>query len=602
MKLEFVRITMWDFKTYIGKHVVDLTGYGLGVQYLRGENYVDAIGSNGAGKTSLWDAFSWCLTGKTTRGMRGTDVRTWDGDEHARVSVSVYVDDVLRKIKRSTETNGLWLDGKQTSQDEIDRTLGLTAVNIPHTILLGQKRDLFFDLQPAKKLEILSETLNLDKWEQRSARAKTQVREIDIKMAETKGVLAQMERDLASTTADLDELRKRLASWEEERSQGTNAQEKHLKSLTKSREKAVDEMGQYDLAYDSAETELRACRHDLKRMEEKAETARDKLMKARSARATLKARYNDLRDLADSDTCPTCGQPVAAKHAHAKDAKAKLKDALETVEAAAAKETEREEKLDALKTAMTATRQAELRFGAKSDEAKDKLDHLKAHIADIDKQIAVLKAKDRSEETNPYEESVRKARQLIKNAKAGISEANELLDLMSRKQTRIAYWVNGFKLVRLYLIEELLTELTEVTQNLLPDVGLSGWAVQYDIEREKKDGSVSTGLTVRITKPGMSKAVKWEAWSGGENQRLLIVGALALSEVLLRHAGIECDLLVLDEPTRHMSREGVGDLVEYLIEAGRAKQVWYCDHAVVENARFANVVTVRKDANGSRVQ
>jgi DNA repair exonuclease SbcCD ATPase subunit len=165
----------------------------------------------------------------------------------------------------------------------------------------------------------------------------------------------------------------------------------------------------------------------------------------------------------------------------------------------------------------------------------------------------------------------------------------------------VKYWIDGFKQIRLYLLQEMLEELTEVTQNILPDVGLAGWIVEYDIERETKSGSIATGLNVRILKPGMSKPVKWEAWSGGENQRLLIVGAIALADVLLRHAGIECDMLVLDEPTRHMSREGVNDLVEHLIELGRDRQIFYVDHQVVESNRFAHVLTITKDGEGSHI-
>jgi DNA repair exonuclease SbcCD ATPase subunit len=81
----------------------------------------------------------------------------------------------------------------------------------------------------------------------------------------------------------------------------------------------------------------------------------------------------------------------------------------------------------------------------------------------------------------------------------------------------------------------------------------------------------------------------------------LIVGAIALSEVLLRRAGIECDMLVLDEPTRHMSKEGIMETVDYLIDRGRDGQVFYCDHAVIESNRFASVITIEKDERGARV-
>lgn len=600
-RLEFCTIKIKDFKEYRGRHVLELSELGLGLQYMRGENNVDAIGSNGAGKSSIWDAFLWCLTGRTTRGMRGTDVRTWGGDQHASVSVGFYNDDSFHWIRRSTKKNGLWLDKKLTSQEEIDRTVGLNITNIPHTILLGQKRELFFDLQPAKKLEILSETLGLDKWDERSQRAKNKAREYETKMAEVDGVLAQMSRDLDSLLEMLEDQKRQSRDWENERSRGADDRDKRIRGLTKSRENAVTEMGTHDLAYDGAETELRAVRRDILKKQEDMDAILEKLSKARAKRDAAKAEVERLKELASSDTCPTCGQEIADQAQHAKHAKKALRAAKDAAAIASDRVTVRETEKELLRDVIIRMRQAEKDFANKSDDAKDKLDHLKAHIADIDKQIAVLKAKDRSDETNPYEETVRKTRTLIKNAKTGVTEAKDLLAIMSRRHTRTKYWVEGFKQIRLYLLQEVLLELQEVTQNILPDVGLAGWIVEYDIEREKKDGSLATGLNVRIMKPGTDRAIKWEAWSGGENQRLLIVGALALSEVLLRHAGIECDMIVLDEPTRHMSREGVSDLVEHLLEIGTTKQVFYVDHQVVESNRFANVITIRKDANGSQI-
>jgi ABC-type uncharacterized transport system ATPase subunit len=78
---------------------------------------------------------------------------------------------------------------------------------------------------------------------------------------------------------------------------------------------------------------------------------------------------------------------------------------------------------------------------------------------------------------------------------------------------------------------------------------------------------------------------------------------LALSEVLLGHANIEIDLEVLDEPTKHLSDEGVRDLGEML--AARAEQIerriLYIDHSAYEGSQFASTITVRKTNEGSQI-
>lgn len=602
MRLEFTRLILKDFKEYRGKHALPFSSIGFGLHYIRGANRVDALGSNGAGKSTLWDAFLWALTGRTVRGLRGTDVRTWGSDRHAMSRVDFFRGDQSHWVKRSTEKNGLWLDGKLVSQEEIDRLLGLSIVNLPHTIVLGQKQELFFDLKPQEKLTILSETLDLDKWDERSKRAREATRSLESNHASSLLVIANYESLIESQRTTLEEAKVKAKDWEATRSQADAKREQERDELTKALTKATKLAGPLDLAYDSAETELRAARKDLTKRGVERDAIVDAIAKAKTKAAARKHEYDDLKEIADSGTCPTCGQPVKEHATVAHDAKAALKAAKQKAAVASDWVIVHETKLEVLDKVIARVRKSVDDFATKSDNAKDGLDRLTAQIAEIKQAIAVSKAQTREEEANPYAALVSKAREQIKTLKASIAEEKESADKMARRIIRTRYWIDGFKQVRLYLLQETLEELQEVTQNLLPEFGLAGWSVEYDIERETKKGDVSTGLSVRILKPGMSKGVRWETWSGGEGQRLLIVGAIALSEVLLRRAGIECDMLVLDEPTRHMSKEGVDETVDYLIARGRDAQIFYCDHQVIESNRFASVITVEKDKHGAQIK
>jgi DNA repair exonuclease SbcCD ATPase subunit len=602
MKLEFSRLIIRDFKDYRGKHVLDFAILGNGLHYIRGSNKVDRLGSNGSGKSSLWDAFLWCLTGRTTRGLRGVDVRTWGETTHAMSRVDFYVEETAHWVKRSTVKNGLWLDGKLCSQDEIDRLIGLNITNLPHTIVLGQKQDLFFDLKPEAKLAVLSETLDLDKWDARSQRARDKVKELKGQHTQLTNQLVTLfeMRDAALDT--LNKVKDKSRDWEAERNEGADKRERELAALETAIERAITEKGTHDLAYDSAETELRAARKDLTKKSAERDAIVDAIAQAKVKWAARVHEYDDLKELSTSDTCPTCGQGLHDHKAIARDAKAQLKEAKRKRDLAHDRIIVHETRLELHDKVMTRIRKSIDDFATKSDAAKDKLDRGDRHVQELKLRRTELKAKDRSEEQNPYSETLSDLRKQVKDAKALISENQTLTEAVWRRLERTSYWVGAFKEIRLYLLQETLEELEEVTQNTLPSLGLAGWTVQYDMEREKRDGSIATGLNVKILKPGMDKAVKWEAWSGGEGQRLLIAGAMAFSEVQLRRAGIECDLLVLDEPTRHMSKEGVSETVDYLIEKARDMQVFYVDHQVIESNRFASVVTIEKDNDGSQIK
>lgn len=600
MRLEFTRIILRDFKDYRGKHAIDLSGLGFGVHYIRGINRVDPLGSNGAGKSTLWDAFVWALTGRTTRGLRGTDVRPWHGAGAAMCRVDFYVGDKPHWIKRSTARNGLWLDGKLASQEEIERRVGLGAFNIAHTIVLGQKRDLFFDLKPDAKLKLLSETLQLDRWEARSSRARDAVRELEKSQGSIAGQRMVLNESVNDVLDMIERVKNKAAQWEEERATYTSDKEDRIAKLRKARERAITDKGTHDLAYDSAETELRALRRDLAKKQADRDKCVDGYTKARITYAARLTEYNDLKELSTSDTCPTCGQDLHNHKLMAKDAKWKLKGAKNTRDHAHDKVMVWEAQIEMLDKLIARMRKAEQSFADKSDAAKDKLDRGDKAVAEFDRELASLTAKVQEQE-NPYSHTLEEARANVKRMKREIVDMTTRWDKLELRITRTKYWVKGFKDIRLYLLQETLEELEEVTQSLLPEFGLAGWSVKYDIERETRSGDVSTGLSVKILKPKMSKAVRWESWSGGEGQRLLIVGAIALSQTLLRRAGIECDLLVLDEPTRHMSEEGVAETVDYLISHGRDAQIFYVDHQVVESNRFASVITVEKNDGGSKI-
>jgi ABC-type transport system involved in cytochrome bd biosynthesis fused ATPase/permease subunit len=104
-----------------------------------------------------------------------------------------------------------------------------------------------------------------------------------------------------------------------------------------------------------------------------------------------------------------------------------------------------------------------------------------------------------------------------------------------------------------------------------------------------------------IKSPHNTAPVRWESWSGGEGQRLRLIGALALSEVLLARAGVEPNIEILDEPTEFLSAPGVRDLTELLAERARAigRGIYYVDHVSRQSAQFTSVLNVVRGSAGT---
>jgi ABC-type molybdenum transport system ATPase subunit/photorepair protein PhrA len=77
-----------------------------------------------------------------------------------------------------------------------------------------------------------------------------------------------------------------------------------------------------------------------------------------------------------------------------------------------------------------------------------------------------------------------------------------------------------------------------------------------------------------------------------------------LSDVLLSNAAVDPTFEILDEPTQHLSTEGVRDLCDYLSDRAKNydRQVWFVDHHAIESARFSSTMTVVKDVTGSHIE
>ena len=212
-------------------------------------------------------------------------------------------------------------------------------------------------------------------------------------------------------------------------------------------------------------------------------------------------------------------------------------------------------------------------FRDREDRARDVLTNSRPKLLGQWNKADLLK-KQRDQyrsDDNPHQAQLRDLRRRRAKVDEEMDVLREDLTKLARRLERTQYWVRGFKEVQLQVIDETLQELEMATNATLPEMGLEDWSIEYAVERETKSGSVRPELNATVLSPYNDKPVRWESWGGGVGQRLRVAASLALGEVLLNHAGVTCDLTILDEPSRHMSAEGIEDLIEML--ADRARRV-----------------------------
>lgn len=207
-------------------------------------------------------------------------------------------------------------------------------------------------------------------------------------------------------------------------------------------------------------------------------------------------------------------------------------------------------------------------------------------------------------EANPHLRELKRLKKERARIEHDLKWISRSLKTDRRKHDHSLYWVKGFKDVRLWVIEQALKELEVEVNNALVMLGLKGWKIRFDVERETKSGGVSRGFSVFISSPRSPDSVVWEAWSGGETQRLKIAGAIGLSNLIASRNAIKPSLEVWDEPTQHLNATGVEDLLGFFRDRAEStgRQIFLVDHRSLDQGLFDGEYRVTKTRKGSTIE
>lgn len=581
-----------------------------GLYYLTGRNeFSPRLGPNGCGKTTLIDAIEWCCFGRTTRGLKSSDVVTW-GKKTANVTMRLVIDGERHTIVRNQSPNHLTIDDEPVEQAELEKLLRLNYEGFNYSIVIPQFGDSFFDLAPTPKLALFSKVLGLDMWLDKSKAASRLATEVESDVHELSKQEASIQGRLETLQAATEDLEGKAKDFESERTEKV----KKLKAKKKDLQSNVAELAKV------AESQIAEASKGMKEIDRLT----DDLQTALSEVDNLKHRKRDLaRDVQDllarrtevlrgietleklGPTCPKCFQPISKKHlaAHRAEAEekaegimasyasvlAELKKVDKTFETADQNRAEIRSNLEAARGSF------ESKLRAKTKAEREHRDAV-VELRDLDTKIEETQTKK-----NPYDKLLEENKADIKEAKKRLAKI--LTDLEGTKELvgAVDYWVKGFKRIRLFVIEESLRALEIEVNNQLASLGLLGWSVKFDVERETKAGGISKGFSVFIQSPKVDKPVRWEAWSGGEVQRLRLAGDLGFANLILEQAGHNNRIEFYDEPSEHLSTEGVEDMVETLYDRAHSqnKRVWLVDHTTIGFGQFSGTLTAVMSKDGA---
>ena len=572
---------------------------------------IDGATSNGAGKTSCFEAIMWCLQGETIR--KSKQVTNINGDDGAYVELDFTADGTDYKLIRTKDhskyktnlkifINGEDKSGKgiRDSEQYLTQYLPeLSAQMISSVIILGQGLPMRFtnntpagrkevleslsqsdfmieDLKAKllKRKSVLQDTLNNLNLEQ--ARCQTEKNLIQNIITQTehqlKNLVVPDVKKLAEIQINIDNLNRVLS--ENEAQQGIYEQTLYT-LMNKSRE-----------YQDAKLAEIKAIPND-----------NELNAKEYSLSNEIKIYRNIIAEKEKvTDVCPTCGQKI---------------------EGVVIPDTSQEKiKCEALCAELANVKNEHIKFNNSVDKLRK----------DIDEKYSKLNKEN--------DENISKIKDLIKLYQKEIAEVSLNLSELKAKEQSISYAIDTYENNKVEFenrITEKTNRLNELTSNELHnqnEIDLIKQKIDIDNKIDialKRDfrGYLLTNVIdfinskvnyyckyfiengdIKFTQSGNAINVifndkDYECLSGGERQKIDIIIQLALRDMMCTFMNFSSNILVLDEITDFMDNQGSNKLINTISSLIQdVSSIFFVTHHTELNLPYDKIITVIKDKTG----
>ena len=581
-----------------------------GLYLLTGENRDHPkLGSNGCGKTSMWDAICWAIYGSTTQGLRGPEL-LGEGVKRMRVEVDLDAEMITREAGGSKQQ--LFLGTAEVDQPAVDKLVALTQEQFLTTVIVPQAQPLFAELKPVEQVGMLESLLNLQRWTTNYAKRATallndQILSISRLDGAISSVTAQLQR------FDIENLRVSVATWERKHQEQVQSAEEQLKPFRKYLE-PVQEDDARELREQAQGLQSRIKRYETSYaiLERQEIVHRDKVANAQAQIAGLTRELATFEQrkkfFTTTPKCHTCDQAITPRYSK------KVADELDAAMAALEVEKVAWEKVILDATAdVGATVESRKDVLQKRSTAERELNTVNQQLLNVEQarrfnQQTAARFKQQLDrvtaEENPYIE-------LLAAAEAQHAQLEaELKDLQTKKvhaellQQHAKTWGAGFRSIRSQMVSDALSQFELEIEATLEDLGLIGWSVRPKVDPKVFESErVASGFGFDVTDP-TGKERDLRAYSGGELQRVKLAIQLGLGAMVEQLTNTSWNFEVWDEPSQFLSEEGIQGLFASL--QGRAqrlsKKIFIVDHHSVNYSELTGVYRFIREGGKVRLE
>jgi DNA repair exonuclease SbcCD ATPase subunit len=639
--MQIERIEFENFGSFFGVHSFELGKRGLVL--VHGKNLDEPrMDSNGAGKSTVFDALDWGLFGKIPRGDHVDSVVNEEalaGGQGCRVRVQIRDDAGAELVVERGRKRESWLTlhrgledltqlDRDATQEVLERHLGVTR-DIFHAAVLFGQGDLvhYADATESRRLEILTQILQLEALDEylgevKRLRALQAMEEAaqEAERARLEGAHGSLQGvDFGAQKADWERARQARvldlqaqiqAKGAHPAAQGaalaTQAQQWRDRVAWLQQAKAglpAPDRSQVDAARDRmgvAAGEVRFCEREVMELGQPLLT------------------FDHLQHAAQG-ICPQCRQAVSGEHLDRcrREQQAKIVAAGAKLGASRAAKQSWDDRVKQLEDSLGQARQVcELACRVRDQEIQEAQRALgaveqeqRAHQV-VQRELEALAYRLGAEQAavNPVLQMEQDHFRRIEDIRGRLGALVAAQATIRQDAAYLDFWVKAFgpEGLKSYILDSRQNELTQAANHWVRLLTGGTFWVQFQTQKQTRSKKMVNAPEVRIFKSNPDGTIterNFRSWSGGEKQRISFALDFGLSRLVAQRAACRYDLLILDEVFRHLDRAGKEAVVEMLVElAGEKSSVFVVEHDIEFQSYFENQVAVQKKNRRSTLE
>lgn len=503
-----------------------------GVTLLEAFNYDDNT-NEGAGKSAIFNALTWCLYGNMPKDVNIDEVIK-TGEKDCKVEVHLSNGS---KVVRSRKPNDFYIetaegkiergkDAKDT-QKLVTSLIGLSFDTFCYAVYFAQnypKR--FITATQEDKVKILSELQDLTIFDSASKKSNDLHKQYVLE-----GVKLSSERSSKQHTLNM--LNENLKSYQDLSDKFESAQAKEL-------DEYITQQQQISASFNRLTEQLNEIVIDgsIPKLQTELQELRSKYAGYMSKIETI----NELKKQSrETGNCPTCNRPLDSCNETID-----IPDDLPAWAEAGKVYVEIERLATKLSSLVEAQR--------KNDEIKTKLTILKEKERSISANVNRLES-----QSNQFIDKIIETSSKMRDLEAKLSNLDEAIKVNTGLINDYEYLKTGFKEVKAHVFQSLLSELNRRSNHYLNQ--LFDFPVSIKFTNVNEYGEIAKIFT-KVTLDGVERGLG--LLSGGQLRRVQLAVDFALSDIVVQRSHSPINLRILDEQFKDLSEPSMVKIVELL--------------------------------------